>query len=34
VLQGGVIVALLAILVYDGLGFVERAAAGRTRRSA
>jgi osmoprotectant transport system permease protein len=34
VLQGGVIVALLAILVYDGLGFVERAAAGRTRSSA
>jgi osmoprotectant transport system permease protein len=29
VLQGGVIVALLAILVYDALGFVERQAARR-----
>lgn len=34
VLQGGVIVALLAILVYDALGFVERAAARRAGRTA
>jgi osmoprotectant transport system permease protein len=35
VLQGGVIVALLAVLIYDALGFVERGAAlraGRTSR--
>ena len=33
VLQGGVIVALLAILVYDALGFVERGAARRAGRA-
>jgi osmoprotectant transport system permease protein len=32
VLQGGVIVALLAILIYDALGFVERQAARRAGR--
>jgi osmoprotectant transport system permease protein len=32
VLQGGVIVALLAILLYDALGFVERQAARRAGR--
>jgi osmoprotectant transport system permease protein len=32
VLQGGLIVALLAILVYDALGFVERGAARRAGR--
>lgn len=34
VLQGGVIVALLAILIYDALGFVEREAARRSGRAA
>lgn len=34
VLQGGVIVALLAILVYDALGFIERGAARRAGRAA
>jgi osmoprotectant transport system permease protein len=34
VLQGGVIVALLAILIYDALGFVEREAARRAGRAA
>ena len=33
VLQGGVIVALLAILIYDALGFVERVAARRAGRA-
>ncbi len=33
VLQGGVIVALLAILLYDALGFVEREAARRSGRA-
>lgn len=33
VLQGGVIVALLAILIYDALGFVERGAARRAGRA-
>ena len=33
VLQGGVIVALLAVLIYDALGFVERGAALRAGRS-
>ena len=33
ILQGGVIVALLAILLYDGLGFVEREAARRAGRA-
>lgn len=33
ILQGGVIVALLAVLVYDGLGAVERIAARRAGRS-
>ncbi len=33
VLQGGVIVALLAILIYDALGFVEREAARRAGRA-
>jgi osmoprotectant transport system permease protein len=32
VLQGGVIVALLAVLIYDALGFVERGAALRAGR--
>jgi osmoprotectant transport system permease protein len=32
VLQGGVIVGLLAVLVYDALGFVERQAARRAGR--
>jgi osmoprotectant transport system permease protein len=34
ILQGGVIVALLAVLIYDGLGFVERLAARRAGRLA
>ena len=34
VLQGGVIVGLLAVLVYDALGAVERLAARRAGRSA
>jgi len=34
ILQGGVIVALLAVLVYDGLGWVERIAARRAGRAA
>jgi len=33
VLQGGVIVALLAVLIYDALGFIERGAARRAGRS-
>jgi osmoprotectant transport system permease protein len=33
VLQGGVIVALLAVLIYDALGFVERGAALRAGRT-
>jgi osmoprotectant transport system permease protein len=33
VLQGGVIVALLAVLIYDALGFVERGAALRAGHS-
>ena len=32
VLQGGVIVALLAVLIYDALGFVERQSARRAGR--
>ncbi|MBV8472796.1 MAG: ABC transporter permease [Hyphomicrobiales bacterium] len=32
VLQGGVIVGLLAVLIYDALGFVERQAARRAGR--
>ena len=34
ILQGGVIVGLLAVLVYDALGFVERQAARYTGRAA
>jgi osmoprotectant transport system permease protein len=34
VIQGGVIVALLAVLIYDALGFAERAAARRAGRMA
>jgi len=34
ILQGGVIVALLAVLVYDALGWVERIAARRAGRAA
>lgn len=34
ILQGGVIVALLAVLIYDGLGAIERIAARRAGRSA
>lgn len=34
ILQGGVIVGLLAILVYDGLGAIERHAARRLGRAA
>ena len=34
ILQGGVIVGLLAVLVYDALGFVERQAARYAGRSA
>ena len=34
VLQGGAIVALLAVLIYDALGFVERGAARRAGRLA
>jgi osmoprotectant transport system permease protein len=33
VAQGGIIVALLAILIYDALGFVERKAAQRAGRA-
>lgn len=33
ILQGGVIVALLAVLIYDGLGAIERFAARRAGRS-
>lgn len=33
ILQGGVIVALLAVLVYDGLGWIERIAARRAGRA-
>lgn len=34
VLQGGVIVALLAVLIYDGLGVIEREAARRAGQAA
>ena len=33
ILQGGLIVALLAVLIYDGLGLIEAAAARRTGRA-
>jgi osmoprotectant transport system permease protein len=33
ILQGGIIVALLAVLIYDGLGAIERMAANRAGRS-
>ncbi|WP_413993039.1 ABC transporter permease [Labrys okinawensis] len=34
ILQGGIIVALLAVLIYDGLGSLERALARRTGMAA
>jgi osmoprotectant transport system permease protein len=34
VLQGGLIVAALAVLIHDAFGVLERAAARRTRRQA
>lgn len=33
ILQGGLIVGLLAVLIYDGLGLIEAAAARRTGRA-
>jgi osmoprotectant transport system permease protein len=33
VLQGGVIVALLAVLIHDAPGFIEREAARRAGRA-